>query len=186
MNRCYYWKGIEKSENYIEYHDNEWGEASYDDDYLFEMLVLESFHCGLSWLLILNKRKNFERAFDGFDAKKIIKYDSTKIEDLLNDKGIVRNKAKILATINNAKCFLDVQAEFDSFSKYIWSFTNNKVQYLQNDILNTTNPLSDTISKDLKKRGFKFMGSVTTYSYLEAIGIMNNHTSDCFKHYKRV
>ncbi len=174
------WGRLESSQIYLDYHDFEWGIASYEDNYLFEMLILESFHCGLSWLLILNKRENFRKAFDNFDAKIIANYTEEKIESLLQDTGIVRNKAKILATIANAKAFLAVQKEFNSFSKYIWSFTNNKVVYRQNDEFYDRNELSDKVAKDLKKRGFKFMGTVTTFSYLEAIGIMNNHFSYCF------
>ena len=181
MKRCN-WKNLDKSEVYMEYHDNEWGVPSHDDDYLFEMLVLESFHGGLSWLIILNKRDAFREAFDNFDPEIIKDYDEEKVEELLNNKGIVRNVGKIRATINNAKCFLQVQDEFGSFSDYIWSFTNNEVLYSKDDEVVAKNDLSDRVSKDLKKRGFKFMGSVTTYSYLEAIGVMNNHMSGCFKY----
>ncbi len=181
MQRCN-WNNLEKSDTYIEYHDNEWGIASYDDDYLFEMLLLESFHCGLSWLLILNKRQAFRDAFDNFNPHIIQHYGEDKIAELLNNKSIVRNRAKILATISNAASFLAIQQQFGSFREYIWSFTDNKVIYLQNDNVVQTNELSDKVAKDLKKRGFRFMGSVTTYSYLEAIGVMNNHTSDCFKY----
>ncbi len=175
------WPNLEKSELYRQYHDSEWGVASYDDNYLFEMFILESFHCGLSWLLILRKREAFIKAFDQFDANKIANYNDEKIESLMQDEGIVRNKAKILATIANAAAFLKVQAEFGSFSKYIWSFTNDKVVYNPFDGQTTRNELSDTVSKDLKKRGFKFMGTVTCFSYLEAIGVMNNHAKDCFR-----
>lgn len=182
-NRCK-WPNLEKSEIYKEYHDHEWGIPSYDDDYLFEMILLESFHCGLSWLIILKKREAFRLAFDSFDATVIKDYSEDKIEELLDNSDIVRNKAKILATIGNAKAFLKVQEEFGSFSKYIWQFTDNKILYGDFDSLQTTNNLSDTVSKDMKKRGFKFMGSVTTYSYLEAIGLMNNHSSTCFKRHK--
>lgn len=165
--------------DYIKYHDEEWGVASFDDRYLFEMLVLESFHCGLSWLIILKKRNNFKKVFDNFDVHKVSTYNETKIEQLLSDSSIVKHKGKIEATINNAKCFIEVQKEFGSFSNYIWGFTNNKVVY--RSVVVTKNELSDKVSKDLKKRGFKFMGSVTTYSYLEAIGVMNNHQECCFK-----
>ncbi|SHH89789.1 DNA-3-methyladenine glycosylase I [Clostridium grantii] len=183
MKRCN-WKNLDRSETYKEYHDNEWGVASYGDDYLFEMLILESFHCGLSWLIILNKREAFKEAFDNFNPSIIKDYGETKVEELLSNKEIVRNEAKIRATINNALCFLKVQQEFGTFCEYIWSFTNNQIVYLEDDKIVQTNDLSDKVSKDLKKRGFKFMGSVTTYSYLEAIGIMNNHISDCIKNYK--
>lgn len=183
MKRCK-WSNLEKHENYIEYHDHEWGVASYEDRYLFEMLLLESFHCGLSWLLILNKRNNFKEAFDDFNPAIIKNYTEIKISELLQNKGIVRNAAKIKSAINNADCFIKVQNEFGSFSKYIWSFTDNKIIYKEDDLMITTNKLSDTVAKDLKKRGFKFMGSITTYSYLEAIGVMNNHLSYCFKNNK--
>ncbi len=181
MKRCN-WPNLEKSQTYINYHDTEWGEASHDDAHLFEMFVLESFHCGLSWLLILNKREAFRKAFDNFDAEKISKYDEEKIAQLIENKDIVRNKAKILATIQNAKAYLKVVQEFESFSNYLWGFVQNKVVYHPFDGTTTKNELSDRVSKDLKKRGFKFMGTVTCFSYLEAVGIMNNHATYCFKH----
>ncbi len=180
MERCK-WPTLDKSEIYQEYHDNEWGVASYDDGYLFEMFVLESFHCGLSWLLILKKRDNFRKAFDNFDAQIISNYNEDKIEELLQNEGIVRNRAKILATIENAKAFLRVQAEFGSFCSYIWSFTDNKVFRQPFDGKTDRNDLSNKVSLDLKKRGFKFMGTVTCFSYLEAIGVMNNHAPYCFR-----
>ena len=180
MQRCK-WPNLERSEIYIEYHDNEWGVESHNDDYLFEMFVLESFHCGLSWLIILKKREAFRKAFDNFDAKKIANYSDKKIEELLENKEIVRNKAKILATTQNAKSYLEVVKEFGSFDKYIWSFTDNKVIYNPFDGVVNKNELSDKVSKDLKRRGFKFMGTVTCFSYLEAIGVMNNHADYCCK-----
>lgn len=176
------WKNLENSRVYKNYHDNEWGIPSHDDRYLFEMFILESFHCGLSWLIILNKRDAFKQAFDNFDVNKVACYNQSKIDELLDNSDIVRNKAKILASIVNAKAFAQVQKEFGSFDNYIWSFTDYKVEYHPFDGTMTTNALSDKVSKDLKKRGFKFMGSVTTFSYLEAIGVMNNHSVDCFKH----
>ena len=182
-NRCN-WPNLEKDETYIEYHDNEWGIASCDDLYLFEMIVLESFHGGLSWLIILKKREAFRKAFDNFDPNLIKDYSKEKIEELMGNSDIVRNKAKILANIENAKAFIEVQQEFGTFSNYIWSFVDNKVQYGKFDQLVKTKKLSDTVSKDMKKRGFKFMGSITTYSYLEAIGVMNNHSSTCFRRRK--
>ena len=181
MLRCN-WPNLDKSELYQQYHDNEWSVPSYEDSYLFEMLLLESFHCGLSWLLILKKREAFREAFDGFDPKIIATYDQDKINALLENTGIVRNKLKIAASIKNANSFLKVQQEFGSFSQYIWSFTENKVRYTTTDEFLASNGLSDSVSADLKKRGFSFMGSVTTYSYLEAIGIMNNHASYCTHH----
>lgn len=184
MKRCF-WVDSSKDPEYLKYHDDEWGVESHDDNYLFEMFVLESFHTGLSWLIILKKRENFRRAFDNFNPKMISKYDEKKINDLLQDKSIVRNKLKINATINNAKRFLEVQKEFGSFNKYIWSFSNNKVLKNNGQTILTTNYLSDEISKDLKKRGFKFMGSVTTYSYLQAIGIIDDHLDYCFKFHGR-
>ena len=164
---------------YIKYHDDEWGIASYDDDYLFEMLVLESFQAGLSWECILNKRENFREAFDNFNYKKIAGYSDTKINELMNNKKIIRNKLKIKATINNSKVFIDIQKEYGSFSKYIWSFTNNK-QMVHNTVI-TSNDLSDKISLDLKKRGMKFVGTTIIYSYLQAIGVVNDHEKNCFK-----
>ena len=164
---------------YIKYHDDEWGVASYDDNYLFEMLVLESFQAGLSWECILNKRENFRKAFDNFNYEKISRYSDIKITELLNNKGIVRNKLKIKAIINNSKVFIDIQKEYGSFSKYIWSFTNNK-QIIHNTIV-TSNDLSDKISLDLKKRGMKFVGTTIIYSYLQAIGVVNDHEKNCFK-----
>lgn len=184
VERCSYWKGLENSDIYIEYHDNEWGKESHDDRYLYEMLLLESFQAGLSWVLILKKRENFRKAFDNFDPVKIQSYDSPKIEALLNNSGIIRNKRKIIANINNAERFLEVQKEYGTFDKYIWSFTKGVIQYLKDDKIQTTNELSEKVAKDLKIRGFKFLGSVIVYSYLEAIGVMNNHTSDCFRYYK--
>lgn len=179
MNRCA-WSNLESSDIYMEYHDKEWGVASFDDTYLFEMFILESFHCGLSWLIILKKREAFRKAFDNFNPEIIATYKEDKVNELMQNKDIVRNKAKILATIQNAKSFLKVQQEFGSFCHYIWSFTENKVVSSPFDGFTNRNKLSDTVSKDLKKRGFKFMGTVTTYSYLEAIGVMNNHAPNCF------
>lgn len=183
MKRCQ-WGDYEKYPNYVEYHDTEWGVPSYDDSYLFEMFVLESFHCGLSWLIVLNKRENFRKAFDDFDYHKIKDYDEFKIEELMHNDGIIKNKAKILATIKNAKAFIKVQEEFGSFSDYIWSFSDHKVVFGDGLTNQTTSPLSDKISKDLKKRGFSFMGTVTTKSYLQAIGIENDHMSYCFRYRK--
>jgi len=182
MRRCN-WPNLEKNDVYIEYHDNEWGVPSYDDAYLFEMILLESFHCGLSWLIILKKREAFRESFDNFDPFLIKEYDEVKVEKLIENKSIVRNRAKIIANINNAKAFIKIQEEFGTFSAYIWSFTDGEIKYGDFDKLKTTNELSDNVSKDMKNRGFKFMGSVTTYSYLEAIGVMNNHSSMCFRNH---
>lgn len=183
MERCK-WPGLEKSQVYMDYHDNEWGVASHDDRHLFEMFVLESFHCGLSWLIILKKREAFRQAFDQFDAEKIAQYDDEKVDALMQNTDIVRNKRKILATIDNAKAYLQVVEEFGSFDHYLWSFTDHQVVYGAFDGVTTHNDLSDRVAKDLKKRGFRFMGTVTCYSYLEAIGIMNNHAEYCFRYRK--
>lgn len=164
---------------YIYYHDKEWGVPHYDDSYLFELLVLESFQAGLSWECILNKREAFRIAFDNFDYNKISKYDQNKIIELLNNSSIIKNKLKILAVINNAKKFIDIQSEFGSFSKYIWSYSNNKIVKNISDNFQTTSSLSNMVSKDLKKRGMKFVGSTTIYSYLQAIGIISDHELGC-------
>lgn len=177
MKRCKWLN--EKNEKYVYYHDHEWGVANYDDDYMFEFLILESFQAGLSWETILNKRENFRQAFDNFDYKKIANYDENKITELLNNSGIIRNKLKINAAIKNAKVFMEIQNEFNSFSNYIWSFTNNQVIKNTDDKLKTRSELSDKISKDLIKRGMKFVGTTIIYSYLQAIGIINDHELDC-------
>lgn len=167
------------NELYVKYHDEEWGVPSYDDRYLFEMLLLESFQAGLSWECILNKRENFRKSFDNFDYNKISKYDETKVNELLNNKDIIRNKLKIRSAINNAKMFIDIKKEYGSFSKYIWGFNNNEIVINKSDIFNTTSDLSDKISKDLKRRGMNFVGSTIIYSYLQAIGIINDHELNC-------
>lgn len=167
------------NEKYIKYHDSEWGNPSYLDSYLFEMLLLESFQAGLSWECILNKRESFRIAFDNFDYIKISNYNDTKIVELLNNRNIVRNKLKIKATINNAKVFINIQNEYGSFSKYIWKFTNGKIIFNETDKFNTTSKLSDEVSNDLKKKGMKFVGSTIIYSYLQAIGVINDHELKC-------
>ncbi len=170
---------------YQEYHDNEWGEPVYDDETLFEFLVLETFQAGLSWITILNKRENFRIAFDHFDYKKISEYSEDKYDSLLLDAGIIRNKLKIKSAITNAQLFMEVQKEFGSFSKFIWAYVNGKpiVNHLKTRAeVPATTPLSDKISKDLKKRGFKFVGSTVIYAYLQAVGMVNDHTIDCFKY----
>lgn len=167
-----------KNDLYITYHDKEWGQAvRKDDDYLFEMLLLESFQAGLSWECVLNKRENFRRAFDGFDYKKISHYDEKKIEELRQDAGIIRNKRKIRAAVVNANIFQEIQEEFGTFSDYIWGFTNGRILY-END--KTSSELSDRISKDLQKRGMRFVGTTIVYSFLQAIGIIYAHESGCF------
>ena len=164
---------------YIKYHDEEWGKPLHDDRALFELLILEGFQAGLSWECVLNKRENFKKAFDNFNINKILKYDETKIQQLLSNKGIIRNRLKINAVIKNAFVFKSIQKEFGSFDKYIWSFTNKKIIYESFDIA-TKSPLSDLISKDLQKRGMKFVGTTIIYSYLQAVGIINAHSKDCF------
>ena len=166
---------------YVKYHDEEWGEPTYDDKDLFELLILESFQAGLSWECILNKRENFRHAYDNFDIDKIVYYDETKINELKENKGIIRNKLKIKASINNAKIFKQIKKEYGSFSKYIWGFTNGKIIY---EIGKTSSELSDKISKDLKKRGMTFVGTTIIYAYLQAIGIVNSHDENCFKYKK--
>ena len=173
MNRCK-WVN-DKNELYIKYHDEEWGKPSYDDRYLFEMLLLESFQAGLSWECILNKRESFRKAFDNFDYKKIARYTDKKISELLENKNIVRNKLKIKASVINAKVFMDIQKEYKTFCKYIWHFTEGKVIKNTDGIIHTTSSLSDEISKDLQTRGMKFVGSTIIYSYLQAIGVINEH-----------
>ena len=170
---------------YVEYHDKEWGIPVYDDATLFEFLILETFQAGLSWITILRKRENFRKAFDNFDYKKIAKYDETKYSALLQDSGIIRNKLKIRATITNAQLFMEVQKEFGSFSKYIWKFTNGKPiknKFKKMSEVPATTELSDKISKDLKKRGFKFVGSTIIYANMQATGMVNDHTTDCFRY----
>ena len=170
---------------YIDYHDKEWGVPVYDDNLLFEFLTLETFQAGLSWITILRKRENFRRAFDDFNYNKIAKYDNAKVNLLLDDKGIVRNKLKILATISNAKAFLQVRQEFNSFSNYIWLFTGGKPivnRFKTMKDMPVKTDLSDLISKDMKKRGFKFVGSTVIYAYMQATGMVNDHLVDCFRH----
>lgn len=162
---------------YIEYHDKEWGIPNFDDKYLFEMLLLESFQAGLSWECILNKRKYFKKAYENFDIDKIINFDERKIKELLYNDKIIRNKLKINASINNAKIFKNIQNEYGSFYKYLLTFTKNKILKETNK---TTNDLSDSISKDLIKRGMKFVGSTIIYSYLQATGFIYSHEKECF------
>lgn len=180
--RCH-WVDL-KSDIYTSYHDNEWGVPVYDDEKLYEMFLLETFQAGLSWISILKKRENFRNAFDQFNVRSIANYDEQKVEELMKDAGIIRNRRKITAAIKNAKIFMDIQNEFSSFSKYIWSFTDNKIIYNTGNTFYTQTPLSDAISKDLKKRGMSFVGSITIYSYLQAVGIVNDHESECYKHRK--
>ena len=177
MNRCK-WVNM-KNKLYIDYHDKEWGVPEHDDKKLFELLVLETFEAGLSWECVLNKREDFRKAFNNFDYKKIAKYDDKKVEELLGNEKIIRNKLKINNTIRIAKIYMDIQKEFGSFDKYIWSFTDGKIIKNKDDKFLTHSSLSDTISKDLNKRGMKFVGTVIIYSYLQAIGIINDHELGC-------
>ena len=162
---------------YVAYHDNEWGVPVHDDGKLFEMLLLESFQAGLSWECILNKREAFRKAFDGFDCRKIELYDGNKLQSLMQDKGIVRNRLKIKAAVTNARIFREIQTEYGSFDRYIWGFTNGNIVY---ETGLATSPLSDAISKDLRKRGMKFVGSTVIYAYLQAVGIINSHEEGCW------
>ena len=175
MTRCK-WCNL-KNEKYIEYHDKEWGVPVYDDKHLYEMLILESFQAGLSWECVLSEREDFRKAFDNFEIDKISAYDDKKIQELLKNKNIIRNKLKINAAINNSKIFKEIQNEYKTFSNYIWSFTNNKVIY---EIGRTSSELSDIISKDLQKREMKFVGTTIIYSYLQAIGVIYSHDKECF------
>lgn len=170
----------EKNPAYIHYHDEEWGRPHRDDPYLFEMLVLEAFQAGLSWECVLNKRPAFRKAFDGFDCQKVAAYTPETISRLMEDPGIIRNRLKIQAAVHNAGIFLKIQEEFGSFSDYLWHFTEGKTVVNRDGILRATSPLSDQVSKDLKRRGMKFTGSVMVYSYLQAAGIIDDHEPDCF------
>lgn len=180
MQRCS-WCNLNNSK-YVDYHDNEWGVPQYDDRKLFELLILENFQAGLSWECVLNKREDFIKSFDNFDIDKIIAYNQDKIDCLMQNKQIIRNRRKIESAIKNAKSFKDISKEFGSFSKYIWSFTNNKIIY---ETGKTSSELSDMISNDLRKRGMKFVGTVIVYSYLQAIGVINSHEKDCFRYVEK-
>ena len=162
---------------YIKYHDEEWGVPVHDDKKLFEMLILESFQAGLSWECVLNKREAFRKAFDGFDIENICSYDEEKIDELCRNKDIIRNRLKIKTAVSNAKIFKAIQAEYGSFSSYLWGWSDNKVIY-ETDVVSS--PLSDRISNDLKKRGMKFVGTVIIYSYLQAVGVIYSHEKGCF------
>lgn len=175
MIRCK-WCNI-KNDNYVNYHDNEWGVYNLDDSYLFEMLILEMFQAGLNWECILNKRENFRKAYCNFDIDKIVCFGEEKINELMNDRGIIRNERKIRASIVNAKIFKNIQEEFGTFGNYLLLFTDNFIVY---ETEKTTNSISDSISFDLKLRGMKFVGSTIIYSYLQAVGIIYSHERDCF------
>lgn len=178
MERCKW--ADKESPLYITYHDEEWGVPSHEDRYLFEMLILESFQAGLSWITILKKRENFREAYDGFDVEKVSKYSDEKKEELRNDAGIIRNRLKIEASVKNAQIFIEIQKEFKSFSNYLWRFTNGKIIYGNGMEFVVSTKLSDQISKDLKNRGMKFVGTTIIYAYLQAVGIVNDHSKDCF------
>src|SRR3954469_3048488 len=183
LNRCRW----AQTETMIAYHDSEWGVPIHDDRLLVEFLILEGAQAGLSWSTILNKRENYRKAFDNFDARKVAAYNARKIKSLLNDPGIVRNRLKVKATVENAKAFLAVQKEFGSFDKYLWNFVSGKP--IQNrrksfrQVPARTNE-SDAMSKDLLKRGFRFVGSTICYAFMQAVGMVNDHTTDCFRHPK--
>ena len=182
MNICP-WCGTD--ELYIKYHDEEWGVPVHNDKKHFEFLVLESAQAGLSWLTVLRKRENYRKAYDNFDATKVALYDENKLNGLMRNAGIIRNRRKIEASINNARCFLEIQKEFGSFDKYIWSFVNDKpIVNHWHDIsqVPATSEISDKVSKDLKSRGFKFLGSTIIYAHLQATGVINDHLVSCFKH----
>ena len=177
-NRCHW----AKSPLMIEYHDKEWGVPVHDDRVLFEFLILEGAQAGLSWETILNKRENYRRAFDRFDAEKIARYDGKKVRSLMADAGIVRNRLKIASTISNAKAFLDVQKEFGSFDRYIWQFVGGRPKvnrWRSSQRLPARTPESDAMSKDLKRRGFRFVGSTICYAFMQAVGMVNDHAADC-------
>ena len=172
----------EKDDLYRDYHDRIWGKPVYDDETIFEFLTLESFQSGLSWYTVLSKRENFKKAFDDFDYKKIAAYDEAKVEELMQNTGIIRNRLKITATINNARSFMEVQKQFGTFSKYIWSFVNGQPIINHPKTLKdvpATSEISDALAKDLKTRGFKFMGSTVVYAHMQATGMVCDHLVDC-------
>jgi len=182
MNRCA-WCGEDPL--YVNYHDTEWGVPVFDDQKIFEYLILETFQAGLSWITVLKKRENFRKAFDNFDYLKIAAYDEKKLESLINDAGIIRNRLKIKASVINAQNFIEVQKEFGSFSKYIWNYVDHQplINHWKNmSELPATSAISDQLSKDLKKRGFKFVGSTVIYAHMQATGMVNDHVTDCFRH----
>ncbi|MHA1669867.1 MAG: DNA-3-methyladenine glycosylase I [Promethearchaeota archaeon] len=182
VNRCE-WVGNDPLMR--DYHDKEWGTPQHEDQILYEFIILEGMQAGLSWSTVLKKRENFRKAFDNFDYKIISKYDENKVENLLLNKGIIRNRLKINSVINNAKEFIKIQVEFGSFDKYIWKFVNNKP--IDNKCKSMSDipahtELSDLISKDMKKRGFKFIGSTIIYAFMQTIGMVNDHATYCFRY----
>lgn len=182
MNRCN-WPGDD--ELMIQYHDSEWGTPCHDDAKLFEYIVLDSFQAGLSWRTILHKRENFRKAFDNFDPQIIAKYNQSKMDELMRDSGIIRNRLKIKATVANAQAFLDIQKEFGTFDKYIWQFVGGKPiqhQFERTSHIAASDEHSDTMSKDMYKRGFRFVGTTICYAFMQGAGMFNDHTVDCFRH----
>lgn len=171
--------------DYLRYHDKEWGRPVHDDRLLFEMLILEGAQAGLSWSTILHKRASYQRAFANFEPKKVARFDAVKKAALMKDAGIVRNRLKIDSTVTNARAYLEVQREFGSFDRYLWAFVDGKPVINGSGPTPTRTPLSDRISKDLKKRGFRFVGTTILYAYLQAVGVVNDHSSDCFLHTRR-
>ena len=182
LTRCA-WSGSD--DLYLAYHDKEWGIPEFDDRKLFEMLILEGAQAGLSWITVLKKRENYRNLLDGFDVQKIISYDDIKVQELLNNEGIIRNRLKIASVITNARAFIEIQSEFGSFNKYIWSFVDGKPkinEWKSLGDLPANTPESDVMSKDLKKRGFKFVGTTICYAFMQAVGMVNDHTMDCFRY----
>ncbi|WP_270180692.1 DNA-3-methyladenine glycosylase I [Alkalihalobacillus sp. CinArs1] len=182
MKRCA-WVSDEKI--YIDYHDHEWGVPVYDDHKLFEMLILEGAQAGLSWITILKRRENYREAFDHFSVEKVASYSEEKIQDLLSNEGIIRNKLKVRGAVKNANAFIQIQKEFGSFSSYIWSYVDDEPiinRWRSSEEVPAQSDLSKAISKDLKKRGFTFVGPVIIYSFMQAVGLVNDHTLNCFKH----
>ena len=180
--RCFWASGLDDPE-YIRYHDEEWGRPSHDDRHLFEMLILEGAQAGLSWSTILHKRENYRKAFAAFDPKKVARFDAKRRATLMKDPGIVRNRLKIESTVTNAQAFLELQKEFGSFDSYLWAFVDGKPLIAARgpgERLPASTPLSDQISKDLKKRGFRFVGTTIIYAFLQAVGVVNDHGRDCF------
>lgn len=170
----------EKSPVYVKYHDEEWGKPVYDDGKLYEMFLLETFQAGLSWITVLKKREAFREAFDGFSVEKAAAYGDEKLKELMENKSLIRNRRKMEAAVKNARIFMDIQREFGSFSNYLWGFTNGEIIVNKDDCFPVTTELSDRLSRDLKKRGMAFVGSVTMYSYLQAVGVVNDHQLSCF------
>ncbi|TKD72542.1 DNA-3-methyladenine glycosylase I [Pseudalkalibacillus hwajinpoensis] len=182
MKRCAW---VNDEEIFKNYHDNEWGIPVYDDQKLFEMLILEGAQAGLSWITILKRRENYREAFDEFNVEQVASYDEDKIQKLLSNEGIIRNKLKVRGTVKNAKAFIAIRKEFGSFSTYIWAFTEGKPivnHWESSDEVPAETDLSKKISKDMKKRNFTFVGPVIIYSFMQAVGMVNDHTTDCFRH----